>query len=246
MLTHPTLEKLRSLKLFGMAQALAEQLETRAADDLSFEARLGLLVDREAIERDNRKLSSLLRKANLRQKASLEDLDYKHPRGLDKSLMLSLASGSWLAEHRHVCVTGATGVGKTFIACALAQAACRQGYSARYFRTSRLLQELQLAKGDGSYLKRMKALANSALLVLDDFGIEPLASQDKHTLLELLDDRFDRASTLIASQLPTSLWHDFLGDNPTLADAILDRILHNAYRIELKGESLRKARATSL
>jgi DNA replication protein DnaC len=246
MLTHPTLEKLRSLKLFGMAQALAEQRETRAADELGFEARLGLLVDRETTERDNRKLSSLLRKANLRQKASLEDLDYKHPRGLDKSLMLSLASGSWLAEHRHVCVTGATGVGKTFIACALAQAACRQGYSARYFRTSRLLQELQLAKGDGSYLKRLKALANSALLVLDDFGIEPLASQDKHTLLELLDDRFDRASTLIASQLPTNLWHDFLGGNPTLADAILDRILHNAYRIELKGESLRKARAKTL
>jgi DNA replication protein DnaC len=241
MLTHPTLEKLRSMKLFGMARALQEQLELPNVYDLTFEERLGLLLDRELTERDNRRYSRQLKKAQLRQRAALEDLDYSQPRGLDRSLIRSLASCQWLAEHRHLCITGATGTGKTFLACAFAHQAIRQGYSARYFRMSRLLQELTLARGDGRYLTRLQQLAKTQLLILDDWGLEPLDENEKRILLELLDDRFERSSTLIASQLPIELWHPFLND-PTLADAILDRILHSAYRLELKGESLRKAR----
>jgi DNA replication protein DnaC len=241
MLTHPTLEKLRSMKLFGMARALQEQLELPNVYDLTFEERLGLLLDRELTERDNRRYSRQLKKAQLRQRAALEDLDYSQPRGLDRSLIRSLASCQWLAEHRHLCITGATGTGKTFLACAFAHQAIRQGYSARYFRMSRLLQELTLARGDGRYLTRLQQLAKTQLLILDDWGLEPLDETEKRILLELLDDRFERSSTLIASQLPIELWHPFLND-PTLADAILDRILHSAYRLELNGESLRKAR----
>jgi DNA replication protein DnaC len=242
MLTHPTLEKLRSIRLFGMASALQEQLELKNADELCFEERLGLLVDRELTNRENKRFSSQLKKAQLRQRATLEDLDYSHPRGLDKSLIRSLASCQWLKEHRQLCITGATGTGKTYLACAFAHQAIRQGYTARYHRTSRLLQEFTLAKGDGRYLTRLQQLAKTQLLILDDWGIEPLGEGEKRILLEVLDDRFERSSTLIASQLPTDLWHPFLAD-PTLADAILDRILHSAYRIELKGESLRKLRA---
>lgn len=245
MLTHPTLEKLRSIRLFGMAGALQEQLELKNADALTFEERLGLLVDRELTERENKRFSSQLKKAQLRQRATLEDLDYRYPRGLDKALIRSLSSCQWLKERRQLCITGATGTGKTYLACAFAHQAVRQGYTARYYRTSRLLQELTLAKGDGRYLTRLQQLAKTHLLILDDWGIEPLAEGEKRILLEVLDDRFERSSTLIASQLPTELWHPFLAE-PTLADAILDRILHSAYRIELKGESLRKMRAKEL
>jgi DNA replication protein DnaC len=207
MLTHPSLEKLREMKLFGMAKALQEQLELHNAHDLTFEERLGLLIDRELTERDNRRYTSQLKKAQLRQKAALEDLDYRHSRGLDKSLIRTLASCQWLKEHRQLLLTGATGTGKTFLACAFAQQAIRQGYTARYFRTSRLLQELTLAKGDGRYLSRLQQLAKVQLLILDDWGLEPLAEDETRLLLEVLDDRFERSSTLIASQLPTELWH---------------------------------------
>ena len=242
MLMHPTLDKLRGMKLAGMAQALQEQLELRNAEDLSFEERLGFLIDRELTQRDNQRFASRLSKAGLRQKATLEDVDYGHPRGLDRSLVRTLSTGVWLQEHRQLCVTGATGVGKTFLACAFGHQACRQGYTTRYARTSRLLQELTLAKGDGRYLRLLQGLAKTQLLILDDWGLEPLSAQERHILLELLDDRYERTSTLIASQLPTELWYEFLGD-PTLADAILDRVLHSAYRIELKGESLRRKKS---
>jgi DNA replication protein DnaC len=245
MLTQPSLEKLREMKLFGMAKALQEQLELPNIHDLTFEERLGLLIERELTERDNRRYSSQLKKAQLRQRAALEDLDYRHARGLDKSLIRTLASCQWLAEHRQLLLTGATGTGKTFLACAFAHQAIRQGYTARYFRTSRLLQELTLAKGDGRYLSRLQQLAKVQLLILDDWGLEPLAEDETRLLLEVLDDRCERGSTLIASQLPSELWHPYL-NSPTLADAILDRILHSAYRIELKGESLRKMRAKEL
>ena len=242
MLTHPTLEKLRNMRLFGMANALQEQLELRNADELGFEDRLGLIIDRELTDRENKRFASGLKKAQLRQRATLEDIDYRQPRGLDKALITSLASCTWLKEHRQLCITGATGTGKSFLANAFAHQAIRQGYSARYYRLNRLLQELSLARGDGRYLARLQQLAKVQLLILDDWGLEVPSEVERHILLEVLDDRFDRSSTLIASQLPTDHWHAFLND-PTLADAILDRVLHSAYRIELKGESLRKVLA---
>lgn len=181
----------------------------------------------------------------MRQRATLEDIDYRQPRGLDKSLIASLATCTWLKEHRQLCITGATGTGKSFLANAFAHQAIRHGYSAHYYRLNRLLQELALARGDGRYLARLQQLAKVQLLILDDWGLEAPSEVERHILLEVLDDRFERSSTLIASQLPSDHWHAFLND-PTLADAILDRILHSAYRIELKGESLRKVRAKEL
>lgn len=242
MLNHPTLEALSRLKLHGMTQALTEQLELRNAEHLTFEERLAFLTDREATFRDNRRYTARLRKARLRQQATLEDLDTRHPRGLDHSLIRSLANCRWITEHRHISITGPTGVGKTYLACALAHQAIRFDHTARYARTSRLLQELTLAKGDGRYLKLMGDLAKTTLIILDDFAMEPLTNQERHILLEILDDRYERGSTLISSQLPTNLWHDYLGDR-TLADAILDRFMHNSYRLELNGESMRKTKA---
>lgn len=241
MLTHPTLDKLRDLRLLGMARAFQEQLEIHNADDLPFEERLALLVDREAVDRDHRRYLSRLRNAKLRVQASLEDVDYQHPRGLDKALLRTLASCQWINDHRNVIMTGPTGVGKTFLACALAHQACRQHFSVRYARVSRLLQELVITKGDGRYLNAVEKLARTDLLVLDDWGLEPFTAEHKRILLEVIDDRFDRRATLISSQLPTDLWYEHLAD-PTLADAILDRLVHHAYRLVLKGESLRKSK----
>ncbi len=243
MLSHPTLEKLRELRLLGMARAFQEQLELRNTEELSFEERLALLVDREAVDRDHRRYLARLRNAKLRVQAALEDLDTQHPRGLDKALVRKLASCQWITDHRNVIITGPTGVGKTFIACALAHQACRQHHSVRYARVNRLLQELVIAKGDGRYLNVIEKLAKTDLLVLDDWGLEPFTAEHKRILLEIIDDRFDRRATLISSQLPTDLWYEHLAD-PTLADAILDRLVHHAYRLELKGESLRKNNRT--
>lgn len=238
---HPTLQNLRAMKLDGMAQALQEQLELNNVKDLAFEERLAMLVDREAVHRDNKGFARRVKNAKLKQQATLEDLDYKHPRNLDAKLVRSLADCEWIKDHHNLIVTGATGVGKTYLACALAHQACRRGYSAQYAQVGRLLQELSIAKGDGRYLKTLAQLAKTEVLILDDWGLDNPTQEQRRILLELLDDRYERGSTLIASQFPTDLWHENLAD-PTLADAILDRILHNAYRIELKGESLRKTK----
>lgn len=242
MLIHPTLERLQTLKLSGMARALSEQLALPEADGLPFLERLGLLVDREESERHSRRLSTRLRAAGLREQATLEDLDFRAPRGLDRGLFLSLAACEWIRRHRNLLISGPTGTGKTYLGCALAHTACREDFSALYVRLPRLLADLDLARLDGRYGKLLVKLAKTDLLVLDDFGLVPLADGERHDLLEILEDRHGRRSTLVTSQLPVAKWHASVGD-PTLADAILDRLVHNAYKIELHGESLRKRRA---
>jgi DNA replication protein DnaC len=222
-----------------MGKALEEQFLMPELEALSFEERLGLLVDREFTERDNRRLQTRLRKAKLRQQAAIEDIDYRYPRGLDKALMSSLATCQWVKDHHNVLLTGPTGVGKTWLACALAHKACRQGYSAHYLRLPRLWQELPIAKGDGRYPKLLASLAKIELLVLDDFGLSPLTEEQRRDLLEILEARHGTRATLLTSQLPVEHWHEVIG-NPTFADAILDRLIHNAYKIALKGDSMRK------
>ena len=239
MLIHPTLEKLRALRLTGMAEALEEQLNNPEFQDLDFDERLGLLVDREVTVRHNRRLHTRLKQAQFQQPAAWEDIDFKTTRGLDKSLMLSLSACQWIDQHLNCLITGPTGVGKSYVAIALAHKACREGYSARYLRLPRLLQALQGAKGDGSYPKLLKQLARFEVLILDDWGIAVLDDTAQRDLLEIFDDRFNLRSTIVTSQLPVAHWHEYLGE-ATLADAILDRLVHNAYKIELKGESMRK------
>lgn len=239
MLTHPTLDKLQALKFTGMAAALAEQMNMPDIEQLAFEERLGLLIDREMTARENRRLSSRLRRAQLKHGAALEDINYRHPRGLDKSLIQSLAACRWVKDHLNVLISGPTGVGKTWLACALAQKACREGYTAHYLRLPRVLHEMTIAKGDGRYPKLLATLAKTDVLILDDWGLAPLTPEQRRDLLEILEDRHGTRSTLATSQLPVEKWHDSIGD-PTLADAILDRLIHNAYKINLKGGSMRK------
>lgn len=243
MLSYPTLEKLHAMKLTGMAHALEEQMQLPEIASLSFEERLGLLVDREMTQRENRRLTTRLRKAKLRQHAAVEDIDYRHPRGLDKALMTRLCSCEWIRKHHNVLITGPTGCGKTFLACALAHKACREGYSVRYTRVPRILQELGIAKGDGRYSKLLTGFAKVDVLVLDDWGLAKLTEEHRRDLLEIFEDRHGLRSTLVAAQVPVDRWHDIIGD-PTLADAILDRLIHNAYKIELKGDSMRKTTLT--
>jgi DNA replication protein DnaC len=242
MLCTATIERLDDLRLSGMAQALREQNNTSGIDELSFEERLGLLVDRELSTRADRQLKRRLKQATLRQSAAMADLDYRRTRGLDKLQMLTLASCEWIRRHQNIVITGATGVGKSFVASALAHSACLEGYSAQYWRLSRLVEDLQLARADGRYLRVLKQLARVDLLVLDDWGLARLSSPQQSDMLELLDDRHQRRSTIVTSQFPVNHWHEAMAD-PTLADAILDRLVHNAHHLKLKGESMRKLTA---
>jgi len=239
MLTHPTLEKLRALRLNGMLKALNEQQQMSDLGSLGFEERLGLLIDREMTDRDNRRLETRLKKAKLRHCCCMEDLDFKAARGLDKALILSLAACTWIARGINVLICGPTGIGKSYLACALGHKACLEGYSTLYLRLPRLFEELRLAKADGRYGKLMLSYAKTDLLILDDWGLTPMTDPQRRDLLELLEDRYGKRSTIVTSQLPVNAWHEAIGD-PTLADAILDRLVHNAYKLELKGDSMRK------
>ena len=240
-LTNPTYNKLVAINLLGMARAFGEQLESADYGALAFEDRLGLLVDREATERDNRRLDRNLKAAKLRiSSACIEDLDFRQPRGLDRSVVLSLASAQWVASHQNVLVVGPTGAGKTFIACALAHAALRQGRTALYLRASRMLDDLVVSRVDGRLPRLLAAWARIDVLVIDDLALQPLATPQAADLLEVIEDRAGRRATIVTSQLPIAHWHESLGE-ATIADAICDRLLHSAHRIELRGDSLRRS-----
>lgn len=242
MLMQQTLEKLSALKLAGMREALQQQREQPDTHDLSFEERLGLLVDREVLYRENRRLDRLLKNAKLRTPACVEDIDYRHPRGLERSRFAALASCDWIRSAQNLCITGPTGTGKTWLACALGNQACRRGLSVRYLRLPRMFEMLRVAQGDGSYARIMSQFARTDLLLLDDWGIQKISPAQRGDLMEVIEDRHDRRATLIASQLPTDHWHDYIGE-ATLADAILDRLLHSSHRLPLTGESMRKKTA---
>jgi DNA replication protein DnaC len=244
MLNEQTLEKLYAMRLTGMAEAFAEQLRQPGIAELSFEERFGLLVDRQWIWRENRRMKRLLKNAKLRLDACIEDIDYKTPRGIDKSVILRLASCDWINQAQNVIIVGPTGVGKTYLACALANRACRSGLSAFYIRAPRLFHAVALARADGSYPNLMNKLAKTRVLVIDDLGLAPLNDPQRRDLLEIIEDRQGGSSTIMASQLPVENWHENIGD-PTIADAILDRLVHNAHHINLRGTSMRKKRAKS-
>ena len=238
-----TLAQLRQLKLTGMADALTMQHEQPSNyDSLSFMERIQLLTDAEQLEREQRKQQRLLKAAKLKLHATTKDIDYSHPRGLNQSQMAALLQCEWVHKHQNLLLTGPCGCGKTYLACALAHTACMKGYSARYYRLSRLMLELTQAKADGTYSKALQQLAKLDMLILDDWGLEPLKAAQRNDLMEIMDDRHNHSSTVIISQLPTEQWYQSIGDN-TLADAILDRLMHNAHRIKLKGESMRKTRS---
>lgn len=244
MLQQPTLEKLFSLRLAPMANAWTAQQKDTSLQSLSFDERFALLVEAEYLARDNRRLTRLLKDANLRiQGACVEDVDVSPNRGLDRAMLRQLGSCSWIADHLNVLVTGPTGVGKSYLGCALGQSACRKGIRTAYRRLPRLLDELALARAEGSYARALARFARADLFVLDDWGLGSLSEPQRHDLLELIEDRYGRLATVVTSQLPVAKWHDWIGE-PTIADALLDRLVHNAYKIELKGNSKRKESRT--
>jgi DNA replication protein DnaC len=239
MLNEHTLDQLRGLRLDGMVHAIEEQATSTAAHALGFDERMTLLVQREVAWRDDRRVQRLLKAAKLKVSAAcVEDINWRTSRALDRSLVAALAEGDWLRRGQNVLITGMTGCGKTWLACALAHQAARSGFSVLYTRAARLFDELQVAHGDGSFARRLVQLAKLDLLVIDDFGISPIGAAERNDLLEVLDDRVGSRSTLITSQLPVKAWHTYL-DDPTLADAILDRVVHSSHKIALKGASLR-------
>ena len=240
MLNEHTLGQLRALRLDGMVRAIEEQTTSTAATALGFDERLTLLVQREMAWRDGKRVERLMKAAKLKvSTACVEDINWRASRSLDRSLVASLAGGDWLRNAQNLLITGATGCGKTWLACALAHQAARSGFSVLYTRAARLFDELQVAHGDGSFAQRLAHLARLDLFVIDDFAISPIGAPEHNDLLEVLDDRVGTRSTLITSQLPVKAWHTYL-DSPTLADAILDRIVHSSHKIELKGKSLRE------
>ena len=243
MLTQPTIEKLNSMKLAAMAKAFADQMQCPDMMQLTFEERFGLIVDYQITDLENRRMQNRLRTAKLRLSASIEDLDFRQGRGMDRSTVMSLAGNQWVKSHHNILVTGPTGAGKSYLACALAQKACRDGHTVLYQRLPRLLQDISVARHDGRYHKLMNQIVKCEVLVLDDLLISPLSREEQKELLEIVEDRYDRKATVVTSQLPIKAWHDSMQD-PTLADAILDRLVHNAYKVELKGESMRRKRTT--
>jgi DNA replication protein DnaC len=242
MLIHPMAERMRGLGLTAMADAFFEMQTTDAANDLAREEWLGLLLDREATSRENKRLGHRLRQARLRQNAVIEDTDYRTPRGLDRALFQKLAGCDWIRASQHLVIGGPTGVGKSWLACALGHKACREGFSVLYRRAPRLFAELATARGEGRLSRLVATLERTRLLIIDDWGPEPLTAEQRRDLLEVVDDRYDKGSLLITSQVPIGRWHEVIGDH-TIGDAILDRVVHRAHRIELKGPSLRKRHA---
>ncbi len=242
MLIHPMVERLRGLGLTAMADAFTELQHSSAADELSREDWLGLLIDRESTMRENKRLGRRLTHAKLRQNAVIEDADLRTPRGLDRGLFQKLATCGWIRDSQHLLIGGPTGVGKSWLACALGHKACREGFSVLYRRAPRLFADLATARGEGRLMRLMMTLERTRLLIIDDWGPEPLTSEQRRDLLEIIEDRDQKGSVLMTSQVPIGRWHEIIGD-PTLGDAILDRVIHRAHRIELKGESLRKRSA---
>jgi DNA replication protein DnaC len=241
MLNQPTIEKLHAMKLHGMADAFRAQLETPDMSQLGFEERLALLVDQQWLWKENRALARRLQSAHLKERGVIEDIDYQHPRGLDRKLMRTLAGSEWVRQNQNVLLIGPTGIGKSWLGCALAHKACRDGFSVLHKRTTELFRDLAVAHVDGSIGRMLVKLSRIDVLVLDDFAMAPLKDSERRDFLEICDDRYQRRSMILTSQMPIAHWHEQIGD-PTIADSILDRLVHSAYRIELHGESMRKKR----
>lgn len=244
MLTHPTVEKLRALRLEGMIEALEEQRREPNIAELDFEERLALLVERQWLWKSNRALATRLQQAQLKVPATLEDIDYRHPRGLKRAQIEQLRVNDWISLHRACLITGPTGCGKTYLGCALGHQACRDGHRTLYYHAPKLFRDLQIAQADGTLARRLKQWSRITLLIIDDLGLAGTGAKPYRELLEIIDDRLGKGSVVITSQFPLSQWHELVGD-PTVADALMDRLVHQAYRIELKGDSMRKARAAT-
>jgi DNA replication protein DnaC len=242
MLNQPTIEKLHAMKLFGMVEAFRTQLESAQLNQLAFEERFAMLVDQQWLWKENRALTRRLQSARLKERGVIEDIDYPHPRGLDRKLMRSLASSEWVRQKQNLLIIGPTGIGKSWLACALAHKACRDGFSVLHKRTTELFREIATAHADGSIGRVLLRLSRTDVLLLDDFAMAPLKDSERRDFLEICDDRYQRRSMILTSQMPIAHWHEQIGD-PSIADSILDRLVHNAYRVELNGESMRKKRS---